>query len=54
MRHMEARCFCAYLWAIWRHRNNIVFLNYSPNPLEIMRMADDYIKEEEGRTKYHE
>lgn len=43
--------FCAILWAIWSHRNNVVFKKEKPNPYEILRSAEDLVTKEKTRLE---
>ncbi|XP_010669782.2 uncharacterized protein LOC104886926 [Beta vulgaris subsp. vulgaris] len=42
---------CAILWAIWIHRNNVVFRKEEPNPYEIPRNAEELVAQEKMRLE---
>lgn len=44
-------CFCAILWAVWLHRNNVVFPNLKQNPYEILHRAEELVEGERDRME---
>ncbi|XP_056691774.1 uncharacterized protein [Spinacia oleracea] len=41
----RAICFVAYLWSIWKQRNEVIFRGQHVNPEQIIQMANIYVRE---------